>query len=138
MSQGLKIGLIAGSLALVLFCAICTGIAFFWMRAGSDDRVIQLVKNGHLHDYPNVPIGPAFDQALTNPKWESGVDPGGNHYVTVQGGMMVDNVTADFRLRFAVDPSTQSFAVGTLELNGIPQPDLLRNLLLIKILNKAS
>jgi hypothetical protein len=50
-----------------------------------EDPLVSEVMNGAIREYPNVPIGKAFDATFDNPKWTSGESEKGVKYVEFTG-----------------------------------------------------
>jgi hypothetical protein len=84
------------------------------------------VKEGHLKAYPNVPIGKAVDAFHTSPAWK--VVPGhdATEYVNFSGGAIYCNKPIQVTLQCQVNRSVGSFEVNALEMNDIPQDNLMK------------
>lgn len=109
--------LIVGVILLVVFtvCALKFG--------GSDDKYIQMVKNGTLESYPQMTVGEAFDEYLNNPKWETGLTEDKQRFVNVTGGILYYDENAEIAVQFFVNEKDKSFQYYACEVNGQPQND---------------
>ena len=102
-----------------------------------DSPEIQLVKEGHLYDYPDKTVGEAVDGFFGSPSWESGEgiegETKGKTLVDATGKItfMEKEITA--AIQFVVDEKAGTFELLSLELNGIAQTALMRGALIRKM-----
>lgn len=101
--------------------------------SSSNDANVGLVKTGHLSAYPNIPIGKAVDGFMGSPRWESGTATDGTEVVNVRGKIRFMEKEVEALLQFEIDPDHETFEVGALEFNGIPQNPLIKAALLEKM-----
>jgi len=100
-------------------------IALSFSGSSGDDQYVQMVKNGHLNNYPNKTVGEAFGGYLSNAKWSSGTSTEGNKFVNVRGrGTFMGN-RVDTLVQFSVDYDNGTFEYRALEVNGVPQANLI-------------
>lgn len=99
----------------------------------SDDRLVRIVKDGHLTQYPKTTVGRAVDRFFGNPKWESGTADDGSSVVNVTGKIQFMDRDVNARVQFVVHPSDSTFEVYAFEMNGVPQNDLMKFGLLAKM-----
>lgn len=109
--------LIVGVILLVVFTV------FALKFGGSDDKYIQMVKNGTLESYPQMTVGEAFDGYLNNPKWETGLTEDKQRFVNVKGGILYYDENAEIAVQFFVNEKDNSFQYYACEVNGLPQND---------------
>ena len=104
-------------------------------RSGSisEDRLVRVVRNGHLLQYPNKTVGKAVDGFFGDPKWESGKAEDGSSIVNVQGTMRYMDKEVNARVQFVVDESTGGFELHAFEMNGIPQNGIMKQVLIAKM-----
>ena len=107
--------LIVGVILLVVFTV------FALKFGGSDDKYIQMVKNGTLESYPQMTVGEAFDGYLNNPKWESGLSEDRQRFVNVKGGILYYEKDAEIVVQFFVNEKDDTFWYNACEVNGLPQ-----------------
>lgn len=86
---------------------------------------VDIVKNGHLSEYPDVTVGEAVDGFFKNPKWESGESESGIKFVNVKGGIEVMGQPAEAALQFVVDDEDGTFEVYALDINDEGQPPIM-------------
>ena len=102
-----------------------------------DSPEIQMVKGGHLSQYPGKTIGEAIDGFFGAPAWESGTGSDG----ATKGKTLVNatrkitymekEITA--AMQFVVNVEAGTFELSALEFNGIPQNALIRGVLIKKM-----
>lgn len=91
---------------------------------GTDDKYIQIVKNGTLDAYPQMTVGEAFDGYLDNPKWESGLSEDKQRFVNVKGGILYAEKEAEIAVQFFVNEKDDTFQYNACEINGLPQTNI--------------
>lgn len=99
----------------------------------ANDPDIAMVRNGSLHEYPNITVGKAVKSFMGNPQWESGTTSDGTRYVNVRGTVTYLNKEVDAVLQFEVHRKAGTFEVRALEFNGVPQNRLIQAVLLTKM-----
>ncbi len=97
--------------------------AVFWillLASGGADPYgyVDLVKNGHLSQYPDMTVGEVVDRSFKNPKWESGESESGIKFVNVEGAIELLGLPQEVLLQFVIDDEDQSFQVRAIEVNG--------------------
>jgi len=102
----------------------------------SEDRLVRIVKDGHLTQYPKVTVGRAVDGFFGDPKWESGTADDGSSVVNVTGKIQFMDRDVNARVQFVVHSSDSTFEVYAFEMNGVPQNDLMKFGLLAKMFNR--
>lgn len=113
--------------------------------ADSEEDHVLSVKNGHLEQYPENPIGEAFDNFFGSPTWKyfKGTDTGGNgesindteHNVDVvefTGYCTYQDVEVKARLQFILNEDG-TFTTGALSFNDVPQSQLITAAMMEKI-----
>ena len=91
-----------------------------------------LVKNSYLKGYDELSIGDAFDSFFGSPNWEGVIAQDKELYLNVSGEILLFNNKAKAELQFKIDSINHSFVICALELNGVPQT----NLVIIALLDK--
>jgi hypothetical protein len=113
----------------VIWVCIMIGSAYILLSlfggSGSSDKLIDLVRNGTLNNYPHKTVGEAFDGYLSNAKWEAGVSEDGQTFVNVSGGILVLGQKSEIRVQFIVDVDKGTFQYNACEINGVQQSDLI-------------
>jgi hypothetical protein len=99
----------------------------------SEGPNVVLVKTGHLGAYPNVPVGKAVDSFLSSPRWDAVEGKDNNEYVNVRGGAQYQGKPVRVALQFRVDRKAGSFEINALEVNDLPQNNLMKAVWLSKI-----
>lgn len=113
--------------------------------ADSEEEHVLSVKNGYLEQYPENPIGEAFDNFFGSPTWKyfKGTDTGGNgesindteHNVDVvefTGYCTYQDVEVKARLQFILNEDG-TFTTGALSFNDVPQSQLITAAMMEKI-----
>lgn len=113
--------------------------------ADSEEEHVLSVKNGHLEQYPENPIGEAFDSFFGSPTWKyfKGTDTGDNeesindteHNVDVvefTGYCTYQDVEVKARLQFILNEDG-TFTTGALSFNDVPQSQLITAAMMEKI-----
>lgn len=99
-------------------------VVFTLSSGGTGDKYVQLVRDGTLAAYPQMTVGEAFDDFLSNPKWESIRSDDEARFVNVTGGIIYDDEDAEIVVQFIVDEENESFQYYACEINNIPQNNL--------------
>lgn len=96
------------------------------------DKYVRLVKNGNFHSYPNHTIDKAVSSFFSNPRWKEITATDGYIYVNMRGGMSYNSTNVNVLLQFSI-LEDNTFTVNAFEINGIPQNQLMINILLGKM-----
>lgn len=99
------------------------------------DEYISIVRNGHTHIAPDIPVGAAIDRFMLNERWSS-YHENGDHFVLVEGKIKKFNRPVDARLLFQVYPKTKTFDCVGAEVDGSNLNKIEQALLLTKILDE--
>jgi len=111
-------------IGVILITSVLGGFGNFFSGI-FDDQYVKMVKTGTLSGYPNKTVGKAFDDFLSNAKWESGVGEGGIRFVNVRGKAMLMGEKVDVVVQFTVDSDNKTFEYRACEINGVPQSNLM-------------
>lgn len=79
--------------------------------AGSGDKYVDLVKGGYLEDYPNMPIGAAFDGYFLNPDWKSFEASDGSIIVEFNGVFEYFGKNTNCKFQFEVHENSGDFEI---------------------------
>ena len=90
-----------------------------------DSEMVSVVKNGTLESYPEKNLGTAIDNFFENPYWTSGESEDGVKYVNIEGKILFMDKEVDAVLQYTVSKDNTSFDYSALELNGVPQSNLI-------------
>jgi hypothetical protein len=109
---------------------VCFGFLFAIFISGcSNSPEIQLVKTGHLNNYPNKTIGEAVGGFFGSPHWESGIgsdgETKGKKLVNATGKISYMGKEVEAKIQFVINDDDKSFVFRAFELNGIPQNQLM-------------
>lgn len=85
---------------------------------------VAAVRNGHLNGYPEQTLGQAINSFFGDPKWEAITATDGNTYVNVTGSINVGDEPTQVLLQYRVNEDN-SFAFNALELDGVPQNNMM-------------
>jgi len=102
---------------------------FLVIGCGSDTAV-DLVVNGNMDNCPQKTLGQMANDYMDSPSWESLVAVDGLTYVNLKGGITYDGVPATALVQFLVNENTDRFEVNVMEINDVPQNNLIANVLL--------
>jgi hypothetical protein len=86
-----------------------------------DSKIINIVRNGKLSDYPENTVGEAIDSFFVSPKWEARIGQDGRNYVNATGDIAYMGKTVKTFLQFKVDPGDEAFEINGFEIDGVPQ-----------------
>jgi len=121
---------------LFLF-SILTAFLSIALSGCMESNEIQMVKGGHLGNCPNATVEEMVDSFLGNPKWQSGTSDDGVTFVNIDGDLTVYEKEVRGAIQFIVNAGSGSFKFNALELNGVPQPNLMAVGLLKKMCEAA-
>ena len=119
-------GILQDVLIVIILIALVAGLSGRIGDSGGgsgisgNDRYVQMVKGGTLDGYPHKTVGSAFDDFLSDPKWESG-SGGGQRFVNVRGGMLYLDEEVEIVVQFIINEDDETFAYNAVEMNGLPQ-----------------
>ena len=119
--------------AIVSVASVIAVIILVLLLMSGGDQYVQFVKGGTLDNYPQATIGDAFDNFLSNAKWESLLADDGNRYVNVEGGALYNEKEVKVAVQFLIDPDEEGLGINAFEINGVPQ----NTLILFGLLEKA-
>ena len=80
------------------------------------DKDVLTVREGYFNDYPNVPIGKAFDQFFADGEWESFESTSNETVVEFRGSCKWNDLPAKLRMQFTV--KGQTFEVNYFAIDG--------------------
>ncbi len=84
-----------------------------------DDNV-KIVRKGTMTNYPNVPVGKAFDQFFSNGKWRSFTSTENQTIVEFMGNCTFNNKPAKMTVQFVVNPQNKTFMLKYASINDVP------------------
>lgn len=90
-----------------------------------DSEMVSLVKNGTLENYPEKNLGTVIDNYFGTPYWTSGESEDGVKFVNIEGKILFMDKEVDALLQYTVSKDNTSFEYSALELNGVPQSNLI-------------
>lgn len=90
-----------------------------------DSEMVTLVKTGTLESYPEKTLGTAIDNYFGNPYWTSGESEEGKKFVNIEGSVYFMDKEVDALLQYKISEDNTSFEYSALELNGVPQSNLI-------------
>ena len=96
----------------------------------SDTKEVQLVKDGTLQMCPSKTVGEMVSGYMGSPSWDSGVAEDGQKFVNIGGDVTLHDKPVRAVLQFQVDVDAGTFQFNALELNEVPQMNLLGGALL--------
>lgn len=105
---------IVGFLAIVV-------IIFAFIMHQSDQKYIDLVKQGSPTSYPNITYEQAFNHYFGNCKWSYFVSDDKEDVVEFNGKCSYRGQDADIKIQFVLDMAHDSFEVYAATINDIPQ-----------------
>lgn len=85
---------------------------------------IQRVRAASLTVCPNKTVGQMVDAYMKSPSWESGLDDKDVPYVNVSGKVTFKEKEVQATMQFVFNNDKSSFHASSLELNGVPQPNI--------------
>ena len=103
----------------------------------SDSEQINIVKKGTLNSCPNTTLEKMVDGFMKSPSWESGEGDNGQVFVNVKGGVSIKDKEVNAVIQFLVNKDNKSFQFQGLELNDVPQINLMAMGLLSKMCDES-
>ncbi|WP_251444041.1 hypothetical protein [Veillonella intestinalis] len=116
-----------------LFLFILLSILLLVGGCGYDDNV-KVVRNGNFYDYPNIPIGEAFDDFFEDSKWESFTSDDNRIIVDFKGKCLYNDKKANVHMQFTLY-NNQSFEVTYSSINDVPINILMHGGLIYKVMD---
>lgn len=105
--------------------------------ADSDNPYVLAVKGGYPEDRPDQLYGDAFEAFFASPTWTYFMSDTGEHVVEFTGTMMYMDTEVKARIQFIVDDETDTFEVGALSFNEVPQTELIKLSVLAKVFEEG-
>lgn len=125
--QGKKIGIIfINSILVILLFTACSS---------QEDKNIELVRNGTMNMYPNVPIGKAFNQFFSNGKWKAFTSTDNKQIVEFNGNCYWLDETVPMKIQFTINNDSQ-FSLSYVGIDNVDIPQEVRADILYGILEK--
>ena len=103
---------------LILFLALL-------LNSCGESEMVSLIKNGTLENYPEKNLGIAIDNYFGTPYWTSGESEDGEKFVNIEGRILFMDKEVDALLQYTISADNTSFEYSALELNGVPQSNLI-------------
>lgn len=100
-------------------------------QASKVDPNVQAVKGGTIGEYTTITVGEAFEAFFAEPKWKYFKADTNEDVVEFTGYCTYQEVKVLARLQFIVDEET--FEIGALSFNDVPQNELIKASLMSKI-----
>ena len=75
----------------------------------TEDKYIQMVKNGYMPQYEDITYGTAFNNFFSNPSWKYIKEASGENVVEFQGKCMYNWQEVNVKLRFIVYEDNKTF-----------------------------
>ena len=91
---------------------------------GQDDADISKVREGHMNDMPNVPIGKAFDQAFDKGSWQAFTSTENERIVEFNGENKIFNETVKTKIQFKLT-GDDAFRLDYVGIDGEGLPHLM-------------
>jgi hypothetical protein len=101
-----------------------------------EDKRVTAVKSSSVRSCPDRTLEQMAKAFLSNPKWEAGTAPTGASFVNLSGGMTFHDKPVNALVQWTLSPG-DSFELGAIEFNGVPQSKLLAIALLGKMCESA-
>lgn len=89
-----------------------------------DNEFVLSVKEGTLEDYPDIIIEKAFSNFFSSPKWKYFQAEEGEQVVEFTGYCTYAEEKVKAKLQFIVGEDTDTFEIGALAFNEVPQNEL--------------
>lgn len=99
------------SKAPVIIAAIFVIVILIIVFSSGGDNYVDMVKGGYLSDYPNMPIGAAFDSFFDNPEWKSFQAGDGSTIVEFNGTCTYWNEDTNCTFQFEVREDSGEFEI---------------------------
>ncbi len=138
----LKTSIICGTIVLMFGCEEATKTADkvvadveekVQSELTKDNEILLSVKNGTLTNYPNLKIDDAFSEFFSSPTWKYFQAETGEHVVEFTGYCEYVGKEVKAKLQFLVEEGKESFEIGALEFNEVPQNELTKMALISTI-----
>jgi hypothetical protein len=101
-----------------------------------DEPHVLSVKNGYLQDHPEKSLGDAFQSFFGDPTWRYFKATTGEDVVEFTGFAMYEKTRVKALLQFVLKEN-QSFEVGALSFNDVPQNELIKAQLMNAVFNPS-
>jgi hypothetical protein len=98
-----------------------------------DNEFLVLVKGGNLQSYPDIELEAAFADFFSTPKWKYFEAETGEHVVEFTGYCTYMEKKVKAKIQFLVEEGADTFEMGALEFNEVPQDELIKAALISKI-----
>ena len=95
-----------------------------------DNEFVVLVKSGNLNSYPDIEIETAFADFFSSPKWKYFEAETGEDVVEFTGYCTYMEKKVKAKMQFLVVENSDTFEIGALEFNEVPQNELTKMALL--------
>ena len=99
----------------------------------SNNEYVQMVKNGYNEDNPDLTFGVAFNEFFSNPTWKHFEAETGENIVEFTGDCVYRDTTVKARLQFILSEDSDTFEIGALSFNEVPQIELIKISLLAAV-----
>ena len=93
-------------------------------EATKDNEFVLSVQEGSLSSYPDVKMKDAFARFFSSPKWKYFQAESGEHVVEFTGYCTYMEKKVKAKLQFIVEEGKETFEIGALEFNEVPQNEL--------------
>ena len=103
----------------------------------SNNKYVQGVKNAIPKQYPNTTYGDAFKDFFGSPTWKYFNATNGDAVVEFTGFCNYQNVEVKARLQFIMSKDGNTFTIGALDFNSVPQNELIKQSLLVNIFKQS-
>ena len=103
----------------------------------TDNKGVQLVKEGRLTMCPSKSIDEMVSGYMGSPSWDSGVAEDGSRFVNIGGDVTWQDEPVRAVLQFFVDVDERTFQFNALEVNDVPTPNLFGGMLLKEMCGEA-
>ena len=102
----------------------------------ADDPNVLAIKNGYHQDNPNITYGDAFEDFFAYPTWKYFKAESGEEVVEFSGRCTYRDVEVKAILQFILNEDKETFTVGALSFNDIPQDQFTVYSLLSTVFNE--
>ncbi|QCG92708.1 hypothetical protein E6C67_01990 [Azospirillum sp. TSA2s] len=102
-----------------------------------DPALITLVSGGTLKSCPDHTVGEMAASFMGSPQWEAGKGKDGTEFVNINSSILMGGKNVDASLQFIVNKQESSFSYRALEINGVPQINLVAMGLMQKMCEAA-
>ena len=97
---------------------LITILMIFFLQSCSDPKV-ESIKAGSLNSCPEKTVGQMVTGFMSSPKWSSGKSADGQEFVNIRGGIIFQETEVTALIQFLINGD--SFEMGAVEFNGVPQ-----------------